>query len=85
MVRGVEQLDAAFAAMVKERADAVMVQGSLPRKPVLDLALKHRLPSIGGSVLLSREGGLMSYSSDQNEVHRRAAFYIDRLRSFANA
>jgi len=79
MVRGVEELDAAFAAMDKERADAVMVQGSLPRKPVLDLALKHRLPSIGGSVLLSREGGLMSYSSNQNEVYRRAAFYIDRL------
>jgi hypothetical protein len=49
MVRGVEELDAAFATMDKERADAVMVQGSLPRKPVLDLALKHRLPSTGGA------------------------------------
>jgi putative ABC transport system substrate-binding protein len=79
MVRGVEEFDAAFAAMDKERADAVMVQGSLPRKPALDLALKHRLPSIGGSPLLSREGGLMSYSPNQNEMYRRAAFYIDRI------
>jgi hypothetical protein len=51
MVRGVEEFAAAFAAMDKmdkERADAVMVQGGLPRKPVLDLALKHRLPAVGG-------------------------------------
>ena len=48
MVRGVEEFAPAFAAMDKERADAVMVQGSLPRTPVLDLAVKHRLPAIGG-------------------------------------
>src|SRR5262245_54426191 len=47
-VRGEEEFDAAFAAMDKERTDAVMVQGSLPRKSALDLALKHRLPLIGG-------------------------------------
>src|SRR5262249_38471786 len=32
-VRRVEEFDAAFAAMDKERADAVIVQPSLPRKP----------------------------------------------------
>src|SRR5438067_1432356 len=46
-VRGVAEFDAAFAAMLNEQADAVVVQGSLPRKPALDLALKHRLPSVG--------------------------------------
>jgi hypothetical protein len=46
-VRGVEEFEVAFAAMVNERADAVIVQGSLPRKPAIDLALKHRLPLIG--------------------------------------
>jgi len=30
-VRGVDELDAAFAAMAQEQADAVIVQGSLPR------------------------------------------------------
>ena len=82
MVRGVEELATAFAAMEKERADAVMVQGSLPRKPVLDLALKHRLPAVGGGAggrLFTREGGLMSYSANQNDTYRRAALYIDRI------
>src|SRR5215468_3132530 len=78
-VRRVEEFDAAFAAMDKERADAVIVQPSLPRKPALDLALKHRLPAIGPAPLLTREGGLMSYSGAQNDTYRRAAFYIDRI------
>jgi len=78
-VRRVEEFDAAFAAMDKERADAVIVQPSLPRKPALDLALKHRLPAIGATPLLRREGGLMSYSGAQTDTYRRAAFYIDRI------
>ena len=78
-VSRVEEFDAAFAAMDEERADAVIVQPSLPRKPALDLALKHRLPAIGASPLLSQEGGLMSYSGAQNDTYRRAAFYIDRI------
>ena len=78
-VRRVEEFDTAFAAMDKERADAVIVQPSLPRKPALDLALKHRLPAIGATPLLPREGGLMSYSGAQTDTYRRAAFYIDRI------
>jgi putative tryptophan/tyrosine transport system substrate-binding protein len=77
-VRGVEEFEVAFAAMVNERADAVIVQGSLPRKPAIDLALKHRLPLIGVNPF-AREGGLMSYSTHQSEMYRRAAFYVDRI------
>jgi putative ABC transport system substrate-binding protein len=79
MVRGAEEFVAAFAAMDKERADAVIVQGSLPRKPAIDLALKHRLPPIAANALFAREGGLMSYAANQNDLYRRAAFYIDRI------
>ena len=78
-VHGVrEEIDAAFTAMVNERANAVYVQGTLPRKLAVDLALEHRLPPVGTSPL-AREGGLMSYSANQNEMFRRAAFYVDRI------
>jgi putative ABC transport system substrate-binding protein len=77
-VRGADEFDAAFAAMVNERADAVIVQGSMPRKPAIDLALKHRLPLIGVNPF-AREGGLMSYSLRQSELFRRAAYYVDRI------
>jgi putative ABC transport system substrate-binding protein len=65
-----------------------MVQGSFPRKPVLDLALKHRLPAVGGGAggrLFAQEGGLMSYSGNQNDQYRRAAVYIDRILRGAKA
>ena len=78
-VRGADEFDGAFAVMDKERADAVIVQGSLPRKPAVDLALKFRLPSVGGLPSFTREGGLMSYSPNQIDQYRRAALYIDRI------
>jgi putative ABC transport system substrate-binding protein len=78
-VRRVEEFDAAFAAMDKGRADAVIVQPSLPREPTLDLALKHRLPAILTAPLLPQESGLMSYSAAQKDTYRRAAFYVDRI------
>jgi putative tryptophan/tyrosine transport system substrate-binding protein len=77
-VRGADEFDAAFAAMVNERADAVIVQGSMPRKPAIDLALKHRLPLLGVNPF-AREGGLMSYSLRQSDLFRRAAYYVDRI------
>ena len=88
MIRGVEELDAAFTAMNNERVDAVLVQGSLPRIPVLNLAAKHHLPAVGGgagSRFFCLEGGLMSYSGNQSDSYRRAAFYIDRILKGAKA
>src|SRR6516162_10743886 len=75
---GKEEIEAAFAAMVDAGANAVIVQGSLPHELAIDLALKHRLPLIGANPF-AREGGLISYSSNQNETFHRAAFYVDRI------
>jgi ABC-type uncharacterized transport system substrate-binding protein len=78
-VRGADDLEAAFAAIVKERAHAVIMQISLPLKPAIQLAMKHRLPLIAGNRLLPLEGGLMSYAIHQNDMYRRAAYYVDRI------
>ena len=45
MVRGPDELEAAFATVVKEKADAVVFQGSLPTKRMVELSLAHRLPT----------------------------------------
>jgi putative ABC transport system substrate-binding protein len=50
IVRGNDSLDGAFAAIARERADAVVVQGSLPDKMTVDLAIKYRLPSIDAKI-----------------------------------
>jgi putative ABC transport system substrate-binding protein len=77
--RDADQLQNVFEAMVKARADAVLMQTSLPRKTAIDLALKYRLPLISGNRLLPLEGGLTSYSIQQNDMYRRAAYYVDRI------
>ena len=45
MVRGAGEVDEAFAAMKKEGASAVVVQGSLASKNAAELALKRGLPA----------------------------------------
>jgi putative ABC transport system substrate-binding protein len=79
MIGAAGEFDAAFAAMKNERADAVIVQPSLPRKPAVDLALKHHVPPISPTRQFPGEGGLMSYSAGQHDLYRRAAVYVDRI------
>jgi putative ABC transport system substrate-binding protein len=41
-----EEFLSAFAAMEKDRPDAIIVQPSLPSKRAAELALQHRLPAV---------------------------------------
>jgi ABC-type uncharacterized transport system substrate-binding protein len=43
------------------------------------LAAQYRLPAIHWDNSYPAEGGLMSYGSDFEELHRRAASYVDRI------
>jgi putative ABC transport system substrate-binding protein len=79
MVRDMSDFEGAFAAMAKEHADAVIVQPSLPRKAAADLAVRYRLPPISPFRLFPQEGGLMSYSANHDDLHRRVASYVDRV------
>lgn len=79
IVDGAAGFEAAIDAMVKERADAVIVQPSLPLKAASELALQHRLLSISPGRFFAVAGGLMSYSADQNEIFRNVAMYVDRI------
>ena len=78
-LQGEVDFEGAFAAMVREKAQAVIVQPSLPRKLAIELALKHRLPLFAGAKPYSLDGGLMSYSISDKEVYRRAAYFVDRI------
>ena len=82
-VRGEEDFQDAFAKMVQDGVDGVIVLAStltLSRRALLaDLALKHRLPSVFGAKDNVRAGGLMSYAPDSTDLTRRAATYIDKI------
>ncbi len=49
------------------------------RDLVITLAARHRLPTVSALKLFVAAGGLMSYGTDQNEMFRLAASYVDRI------
>jgi putative tryptophan/tyrosine transport system substrate-binding protein len=74
-----EELDAAFAAMAREQADAVVIQGSLSTKRLADLALEHRLPAASSTRAFVDAGGLMSYGADGPALFRLGAKFVHRI------
>ena len=78
-----EEIDGAFARMKEGRADALFVPGEQlylrHRVRIAELALKHRLPMGGPSLLLAEAGGLIGFSFDVAYNLRRAADYVDRI------
>ena len=79
MIRGLDELESAFATMVRERADALVVQGSLAIKPVTDLAIKFRLPAASTPRAFADIGGLMSFGADGPASVRHGAKFVDRI------
>jgi putative ABC transport system substrate-binding protein len=59
--------------------DAVVVQPSLPRVRIADLALKALIPAVSPTIPFAAEGGLAGYAAKLAEIYRRAAFYVDKI------
>jgi putative ABC transport system substrate-binding protein len=82
-VREQADFDQAFGAMNRDMPDAIlMVSDSLTtlnRKLVFEFAAAHRLPAIYEFDFLVRDGGLMSYGADLNEIFDRVAALVDRI------
>jgi putative tryptophan/tyrosine transport system substrate-binding protein len=76
-------LEGAFQTAVKGRASALITVTSGPlflqRKRIADLAIKNRLPSMYQGSAWVESGGLMSYSTNDLEAFRRAAYYVDKI------
>jgi putative ABC transport system substrate-binding protein len=49
------------------------------RDLVVALAARHRLPAVYGLRIFVTAGGLMSYETDQIDMFRQAASYVDRI------
>ncbi len=79
--QGSEQFDSAFAAMTRERADALLVLSDAifwnHRTQIANLATKSRLPAIYGRLEHVEAGGLMAYAPSNADLLRRAATYVD--------
>lgn len=78
-----DEFEAAFAAMNKERVEALLVVPEamfiLHGVRLAELASKQRLPTMHGVRQNVDTGGLMSYGPRLTDASRRAASYVDRI------
>jgi putative tryptophan/tyrosine transport system substrate-binding protein len=79
MVRGPEEFESALTTMARERADAVVVQGSLAVKPLTDMAIKYRLPMASTTRAFADIGGLMSFGADGPATFRHGAKFVQKI------
>jgi len=83
-----EQLPEAFAAIARQRPNALLVQPSAVNvvhlKLIAAFAAKQRLPAMYGFSEFVEGGGLMAYGQSTADLWRRAAVYVDRILKGAN-
>jgi putative tryptophan/tyrosine transport system substrate-binding protein len=82
-VRTSAELESAFAAIVREKPDALLILADRVflhnRKRMMDFATEQRLPSVNAYREVVEAGGLMSYGPSYEDMHRRAADYVDKI------
>jgi putative ABC transport system substrate-binding protein len=81
LVAGPDEFDRAFATIVRERADGMIVQPLFlgHRARLAELALRVRLPMIADQPQFAASGALATYGIDRYAIFKRLAFYVDRI------
>ena len=81
--RGLDALEEAFAIMVRERAQAFVMQGDSVlfnhRSQIAEMALKNRLPAAYVQRELAEAGFLLTYGADIGDLYRRSAIFVDKI------
>jgi putative ABC transport system substrate-binding protein len=82
-VRDPDGLPSVFAAITRQRADALFVTPSPLNyrllKPIVEFATTNRLPAMFGDRAYVDAGGLMSYWTNWNDLSRRAGHYVAKI------
>jgi len=77
------EFESAFSAIVRERCGGILVLSTTlfiaGAKPLAELAMKHKLPTMFGPRAHAEAGGLFSYGPDRADLFRRAASYVDKI------
>jgi putative ABC transport system substrate-binding protein len=78
-----KSLESAFETAKQKKVNAIIIGGGLlffaERKRIVEFAIKHRMPAIYSQDEFVDEGGLMSYGTDNADLYRRAAVYVDKI------
>jgi len=78
-----KDIESAFAMMVADRPDALIVlQDALTlqhRKEIIDFTIQKRLPGMFVAKEWVVAGGLMSYGENLADMYRRGAYFVDKV------
>ena len=78
-----DQYEAAFADAVRRGANGLATFASpffnFHRAHLIELATRHRLPSIWEADAYVRDGGLLSYGPNFADMYRRSARYVAKI------
>jgi putative ABC transport system substrate-binding protein len=81
--RGLDALEQAFAIMVRERAQALVLQGDAVlfnyRGQIAEMALRNRLPAASYQKEYADAGFLLTYGVNFLDLHRRSAVFVDKI------
>jgi len=82
-VDGPEAVDAGFRKLIDAKVQAVMTtlvstRNGMEREEA-DASVRHRLPSVTSLEYGARQGVLMSYGPDFEDIFRRAGHYVGRI------
>jgi putative tryptophan/tyrosine transport system substrate-binding protein len=76
-------LESAFQTAKQKQVNAIMTISTTAflaeRKRIAELAAKYRLPAIYPQKEYVDAGGLMSYGTDNADLYRGAAIYVDKI------
>ena len=77
------EIEAAFAVLVRNRADALFVAADMflnsRRVQFATLATRHGVPSAYSQRVVVEAGGLMSYGTDNLDMYREVGVYTGRI------
>jgi putative ABC transport system substrate-binding protein len=81
--RDAAEIEGAVTEFARTSNGGLIVLGSavtvLHRDLIIALAARHALPAVYPGTYFVTSGGLISYSADSTDPHRRAAGYVDRI------
>jgi putative ABC transport system substrate-binding protein len=87
--RTVEEFEPAFAAIVRGKAEGILLLQSplafSTHAQIVSRTAKERLPTMYQSLFFVEGGGLMAYGPDEIDMWRRSASYVDKILKGAKA
>ena len=77
------EIETAIIALGREPGSGLVIHPDVfmvvHRAPIISAALRNNIPAVYDQSAFARDGGLLSYGTDQVDIWRRAASYVDRI------